>query len=97
MGADSGPDQAYTLEPVGTHYEIRARHSGKLLIVAAGSTADGAQVIQWPDQDLPEQQWSLVPVSSWPRTATTRSTRSGEGHRRGRRPFPDPAAPTARR
>jgi hypothetical protein len=32
--------------------------------VAQGSSADGAQVIQWPDQDLPEQQWSLVQVSN---------------------------------
>ncbi|MGP4104019.1 hypothetical protein [Nonomuraea sp. KM90] len=27
------------------------------------SRDDGAHVIQWPDQDLPEQQWSLVQVS----------------------------------
>ncbi|MFI6510369.1 RICIN domain-containing protein [Streptosporangium sp. NPDC050855] len=57
-------DQAFTLEPVGAHYEIRARHSGKLLSVAGGSTADGGQVIQWPDENRPEQQWSLVQVSS---------------------------------
>ncbi|MFD1147756.1 RICIN domain-containing protein [Saccharothrix hoggarensis] len=61
---NNGLDQAYTLEPVGAHYEIRARHSGKLLTVAGGSTADGAQVIQWPDRNLLEQQWSLVQVSS---------------------------------
>ncbi|WP_081902075.1 RICIN domain-containing protein [Lentzea aerocolonigenes] len=43
---------------------MRARHSGELVTVADGSTADGAQVIQWPDQNLPEQQWSLVPLTN---------------------------------
>ncbi len=60
---NTGGDQAYGFEPVGAYYEVRARHSGKLLTVANGSAADGVQVIRWPDQNLPEQQWSLVPVS----------------------------------
>lgn len=61
---NTAADQAFTLEPVGAYYKIRARHSGKLLSVAGGSTADGAQVIQWPDQNRLEQQWSLVQVTS---------------------------------
>jgi hypothetical protein len=60
---NNGSDQQWQLVPVGSYYEVRARHSGELLTVSGGSTADGAQVIQWPDQDLPEQQWSLIQVS----------------------------------
>jgi hypothetical protein len=61
---NGGGDQAWQLVPDGAYYKLIDRHAGKALTVAQGSNADGAQVIQWPDQDLLEQQWSLVPVSS---------------------------------
>ena len=39
-----------------------ARHSGKALDVAGGSTTNGAQVHQWDYFGIPNQQWLLSPV-----------------------------------
>ncbi|WP_254764299.1 RICIN domain-containing protein [Natrinema marinum] len=49
-GSASGPI------PTGT-YEIVNVHSGQLLEVANASTADGANVQQWPANGHPTQQW----------------------------------------
>ncbi|TKT87977.1 RICIN domain-containing protein [Dyadobacter frigoris] len=50
-----------TLQPVpdGT-YKIIARHSGKALDVSGASTADGANVQQWPYGGGGNQQWTLT-------------------------------------
>ena len=46
----------------GTTYRISARHSGKLLDVAGGTsaTANGANVQQWVNSGQTNQQWILV-------------------------------------
>lgn len=42
-------------------YKITALHSGLVLDVAGGSTADGAQVLQWFDQGSENQKWVVYP------------------------------------
>ena len=42
---------------------VVAAHSGKLLDVAAASTADGAAVIQWAGHGGDNQRWRLVPAA----------------------------------
>lgn len=44
----------------GTYYEIVARHSGKCLEVYAGSTDNGAGMVQWDCWGGANQQWHLV-------------------------------------
>ena len=44
----------------GGFYKLRARHSGKNADVSGVSTADGADVIQWADNNGNNQQWSVV-------------------------------------
>jgi hypothetical protein len=61
---NNGGDQAWQLVAAGSYYKLIDQQAGKALTVAQASSADGAQVIQWPDQNLPEQQWSLVQTSS---------------------------------
>ncbi|MCX5056426.1 RICIN domain-containing protein [Streptomyces sp. NBC_00452] len=46
-----------------TNYTIKNVNSGQLMDVNAGSTADGARVIQWPNNGGANQQWNIVPVS----------------------------------
>ncbi|WP_369231004.1 RICIN domain-containing protein [Streptomyces sp. R21] len=46
-----------------TNYTIKNVNSGQLMDVNAGSTADGASVIQWPSHGGANQQWNIVPVS----------------------------------
>ncbi|MEI6948639.1 RICIN domain-containing protein [Paraflavisolibacter sp. H34] len=41
-------------------YEVKARHSGKALDVAAQSTANGALIHQWEAFSMPSQQWTLT-------------------------------------
>lgn len=43
-----------------TYYEIVARHSGKCLDVAGGSTATGAMLTQWDCVGVPNQQFRIV-------------------------------------
>ncbi|MFC5470439.1 glycoside hydrolase family 9 protein [Cohnella suwonensis] len=46
------------------YYKIASRNSGKLLSVSQGSTADGADVVQWTDNEGLDQQWQFVASSS---------------------------------
>ncbi|MEZ0095093.1 RICIN domain-containing protein [Streptacidiphilus sp. EB129] len=46
------------------YYRLISVHSGKALDVAGFSTADGALVDQWTDQDTANQQWQLKPTDS---------------------------------
>ncbi|MBY9078826.1 fibronectin type III domain-containing protein [Paenibacillus sp. HN-1] len=46
----------------GTVYKLTAQHSGKVLDVAGGSTADGANVQQWTDNGNTQQKWRVVSV-----------------------------------
>ena len=43
-------------------YIITAKHSGLVLEVADGSTADGAVIRQWEDQGKPNQRWIFEPA-----------------------------------
>ena len=57
----------YTSQPTtvgfsGT-YKLTARHSDKALDVTSGSTADGANVQQWPDNGNTSQQWIVTPTT----------------------------------
>ncbi|WP_416905805.1 RICIN domain-containing protein [Micromonospora echinospora] len=46
------------------HVRLIARHSGKAVDVLDFSTADGAQLVQWPDTGGTNQQWQLVRMGS---------------------------------
>ncbi|MFE2061117.1 RICIN domain-containing protein [Streptomyces sp. NPDC059467] len=46
-----------------TNYTIQNVNSGQLMDVNGASTADGASVIQWPNNGGANQQWNIVPVS----------------------------------
>ncbi|MEU7874522.1 RICIN domain-containing protein [Dactylosporangium sp. NPDC049140] len=50
--------QATTIES-DAFYRLVAVHSGKVLDVNAFSTADGARIQQWTDQNTANQQWKL--------------------------------------
>jgi hypothetical protein len=52
-----GPNQQWTLVPVGQEYLIVNRHSGKCLDVVGGSKADGANVQQFTNHGGPNQRW----------------------------------------
>src|SRR5947209_7840316 len=45
------------------YYQIVAKHSGKVLDVKAGSTDNGADIIQYHSTGADSQQWQLVPAS----------------------------------
>jgi Ricin-type beta-trefoil lectin domain-like len=45
-----------------TYYELVARHSGKCLDVAGGSTATGAMLTQWTCVGVPNQHFRIVSV-----------------------------------
>lgn len=53
-GADSGQ-----IIPNGT-YRVISRHSGKALDVSGGSTADGANVLQWTYRGSNNQRWTFT-------------------------------------
>ena len=44
----------------GHTYKIISRTTGKPFGVYGASTANGAQIVQWTDDDDPDQQWKLV-------------------------------------
>ncbi len=44
------------------HYKLVNVNSGKDLDVTGGSTADGAQVVQWTDHGGTNQQWNIIAV-----------------------------------
>src|SRR4051812_15401745 len=45
----------------GAYYQVISRLSGKALAVAAASTANNAQIVQYTaDSTKPEQQWQFV-------------------------------------
>lgn len=48
----------------GTIYKLTAQHSGKNLEVAEGAAAEGANVHQWTDNNLPRQQWKVIDVGN---------------------------------
>lgn len=59
------PWQSWQLQETGQdagsgYYHLVSRNSGKCLDVSGVSTADGAQVIQWPCSTGTNQQWQLV-------------------------------------
>jgi len=47
-----------------TYYKLTARHSGKVLDVTNGSTADGGDVVQWTANSGTNQQWSIISVGN---------------------------------
>lgn len=57
VGAAAAPWNASTT------YEIVAAHSNQRLGIAAGSTADGGQALQWTDTNGAEQGWNLQPTT----------------------------------
>lgn len=48
----------------GTHYRIANRNSGLVMDASLGSTADGAQVVQWPATGGTNQDWQFVDKGS---------------------------------
>lgn len=51
----------------GTYYFFINRKSGKCMSVAGGgSTAKGAEIIQWSCNDMTEQQWDIADDREWP-------------------------------
>jgi hypothetical protein len=46
----------------GATYRVIARHSNQLMDVVGASTADGAQVDQWPNNGATNQQWVITSV-----------------------------------
>lgn len=48
----------------GTHYRIANRNSGLVVDVGGSSTADGAQVVQWPAHGGANQDWQFVDKGS---------------------------------
>ena len=52
-----------TEQPDGS-YQLTAKHSGKVLEVYGGSTADGARLAQWWWHGRPNQRWYLIQVGS---------------------------------
>ena len=53
-----GDSQAATVDG-NAYYRLVSVHSGKALDVNAFSTADGARIQQWTDQNTANQQWKL--------------------------------------
>ncbi|MEC0227604.1 RICIN domain-containing protein [Paenibacillus alba] len=54
-------DQKWYFENLGTgYYHIRNAESGDLLEVSGASTSNGANVIQWPDNEGLNQQWQVI-------------------------------------
>lgn len=49
--------------PAAATDRITASHSGLLLDVSGGATADGSKIIQWSDNGGANQRWRLAPVS----------------------------------
>lgn len=58
----------------GEIYKIINRNSGKLLDVASNSTADGAKIIQWPDNGGLNQQWEIVDLGNGYHKIVSRSS-----------------------
>lgn len=59
------PSQTWAAVAIGNgYYHLVAQHSGKCLNISGGSTADGAQLIQWDCQaaGATNDQWSLTAV-----------------------------------
>lgn len=50
----------------GNYFYIRSRWSTKCLEVPQGSNRDGARIKQASSNELPQQQWRIIPVSAWP-------------------------------
>jgi hypothetical protein len=42
------------------YYNIIAKHSGKVMGVAANSRDNGASIVQWPDTGVENQKWRLI-------------------------------------
>jgi arabinan endo-1,5-alpha-L-arabinosidase len=61
--------------PLGSSYEsITSRSSGQVLDIGAGSTADGAEAIQWPDYNGNSQQWLFQDVGDGYFTVVNRNS-----------------------
>lgn len=48
------------------YYEILCKNSGKFAAVSAGSTSDGANIIQWTRHNGDNQKWSFTAVETIP-------------------------------
>ncbi len=57
------PAGAATIDP-SAYYQLTARHSGKALAVAGGSTADGAAIVQQTGSSATSQQFQFVDAGS---------------------------------
>lgn len=55
-------DKGQTPFPSAKPVNIRNGASSDLLGIAGGWTHDGAGAIQWPDEDIADQSWSIVPT-----------------------------------
>ena len=68
--ACSGPAPSQTsqqfqfVDSGGGYYRLRARHSGKVIDVSNRSTADGANIVQWADNNGTNQQFRVVDTDS---------------------------------
>ena len=62
----SKPEQWYFEYAGDNYFYIRSRWSTKCLQMAGKSTRAGAAIEQETFSGAPEQQWRLIPVSSWP-------------------------------
>jgi endoglucanase len=69
------PPTGGTTVPNGT-YRIVARHSGKVLGVAGGSTADGADITQYTNSGSTNQQWTVTSLGDG--TYSIRAVHSGK-------------------
>ena len=57
----TGTNQQWRLAWAGANvFAVVARHSGKVLEVQGQSTADSADVGQWPDLGLANQRWRII-------------------------------------
>jgi RHS repeat-associated protein len=65
FGVYESADGSYTQLKEGTTYNLFARHSGQAAAVAGASTANGAQLVQWPNTPgAGHFEWQLVPTDS---------------------------------
>jgi hypothetical protein len=57
----SGTNQRWQPIVVGSYYELKAQHSGKVLDVVGNGTADGVNIDQWTWNSGNNQQWQIIP------------------------------------
>jgi len=65
----------YTIAPASAYTCVSVR-SGKVADIAGGPTADGAGLLQWPDNGAANQQWTFQSTADGYHTITC--VRSGK-------------------